>query len=229
MSGDPRAGLVLWDFDGTLAERPGMWRACLVETLDENEPAHGIASEALIPYLRDGFPWHRPDVPHPELCSPEAWWAHVGTLLARAYEGVGVQPSRAAELARLARDRYVDPTAGWRLFDDTVPALETLSRRGWRHVVLSNHVPELGEIVRGLGLAGHVDEILTSAMTGYEKPHPKAFEAALRHRRNGAPVWMVGDNPEADVAGARRAGLEAVLVRSNGKGLREAVDLIVES
>jgi len=34
------SGLVLWDFDGTLAERPGMWRGCLVETLDADEPGH---------------------------------------------------------------------------------------------------------------------------------------------------------------------------------------------
>jgi ribonucleotide monophosphatase NagD (HAD superfamily) len=37
---------------------------------------------------------------------------------------------------------------------------------------------------------------------------------------------MVGDNPEADVAGARRAGLEALLVRSNGVGLAEVADAI---
>jgi putative hydrolase of the HAD superfamily len=222
-------GLVLWDFDGTLAERPGMWRACLVETLDEHEPGHRVTAEALIPYLRDGFPWHRPDVPHPELCTPEAWWEEVGPLLARAYEGVGVAPESAGELARLARMRYVDPRTGWRLFEDSLPALEELSRHGWRHVVLSNHVPELEAIVGGLGLAQHVEEVLTSAATGYEKPHPKAFEAALCDRRAGEPVWMVGDNPEADVAGARRAGLRAVLVRSNGAGLGEAVDTILRS
>jgi phosphoglycolate phosphatase-like HAD superfamily hydrolase len=31
--------VVLWDFDGTLAHRPGMWRGCLIETLDLHEPA----------------------------------------------------------------------------------------------------------------------------------------------------------------------------------------------
>jgi putative hydrolase of the HAD superfamily len=222
-------GLVLWDFDGTLAERPGMWRTCLVETLDEHEPEHRITTEALIPYLRSGFPWHRPDVPHPELCTPEAWWEEVSPLLARAYEGVGVAPERAAELARLARARYIDPRTGWRLFEDSLSALEELSGRGWRHVVLSNHVPELEAIVRGLGLAEHVEEVFTSAATGYEKPHPRAFETALRDRRDGEPVWMVGDNPEADVAGARRAGLNAVLVRSNGAALGEAVDTILRS
>jgi putative hydrolase of the HAD superfamily len=222
-------GLVLWDFDGTLAERPGMWRACLVETLDASEPGHSVSPEALVPFLRDGFPWHRPDVAHPELCSPDAWWNAVGELLARAYEGVGFEPRRAAELATLARKRYVDPAVGWTLFDDTTPALEGLTGSGWRHVVLSNHVPELEAIVHGLGLAELVEQVFSSAVTGYEKPHPEAFTSALRDRRDGEPVWMVGDNPEADFEGARRAGLDAVLVRSNGVTLAEAVERILAS
>ena len=219
-------GLVLWDFDGTLAERPGRWRSCLVETLDEHEPGHTVEAAALIPFLRDGFPWHRAEVAHPELCEPEAWWSSVGGLLANAYEGVGYEPIRAAELAALARARYVDPV-GWRLFDDTVPALSLLSRAGWRHAVLSNHVPELEQILAGLGLDRHLDAVLCSAVTGYEKPHPEAFAGALRLRLNGEPVWMVGDNPEADVEGARRAGLPAILVRRNGASLLDAGEEIL--
>ena len=33
--------VVLWDFDGTLAYRDGMWRGCLVEALAEVAPGHG--------------------------------------------------------------------------------------------------------------------------------------------------------------------------------------------
>jgi putative hydrolase of the HAD superfamily len=222
-------GLVLWDFDGTLAERPGMWRGCLVEVLEAHEPGAPADADALIPFLRDGFPWHRPDVAHPELCEPEAWWGHVLPLLSGAYEGIGLAPERAGELAALARAQYVDASAGWRMFDDTVPALELLSERGWRHVILSNHVPELGGIVEGLGLGDVVDDVLCSAVIGYEKPHPEAFAAALRSRRDGDPVWMVGDNPEADVAGACAAGIPAVLVRGEGVGLLEAAEVILTS
>ena len=156
----------------------------------------------------------------------------VGTdpaLLAEAYEDAGVPPARALELAALARARYVDPTVGWRLFDDSLPALERLGEAGWRHVILSNHVPELGQLVSGLGLDRHIETVLCSAVTGYEKPHPEAFAAAVGLRRNGEPVWMVGDNPEADVEGARRAGLEAVLVRRNGVGLLDAAEKILSS
>ena len=50
--------VVLWDFDGTLAYRDGMWRGCLVEALDEVAPGHGVIAADVKPGLRDGFPWH---------------------------------------------------------------------------------------------------------------------------------------------------------------------------
>lgn len=221
------SGIVLWDFDGTLAERPGMWRGCLLEVLREEEPGIEADADAFIPALRSRFPWHAPDEPHLDLCEPDLWWGRIMPLLTEAYEAAGVKPERAAELAKLARARYVDPGVGWRLFEDAIPALRRLAEAGWRHTVLSNHVPELELIVSGLGLGPYIDAVFCSAVTGYEKPHPEAFATALRLRRNGEPVWMVGDNQEADVDGGRRAGLRAILVRRNGVGLDEAAEEIL--
>jgi HAD superfamily hydrolase (TIGR01549 family) len=223
------SGIVLWDFDGTLAERPGMWRGCLLEVLREEEPGIETDADAFIPALRGRFPWHTPREAHLDLCAGDAWWERILPLLVEAYEDAGVEPERAAQLARLARARYVDPRVGWRLFDDAVPALSRLREAGWTNVVLSNHVPELEHLVAGLGLDRHVDALLCSAIIGYEKPHPEAFAAALRLRRDGEAVWMVGDNPVADVLGAERAGLRAVLVRRNGVGLAEAAEEILSS
>jgi FMN phosphatase YigB (HAD superfamily) len=218
--------VILWDFDETLAERPGGWRACLVEVLDEHEPGHAVGADALRPFLRDGFPWHRPEVAHPELCDPEAWWSHVGVLLARALEGVGIGRSRAGELAGHMRLRYVDSSFGWRLFDDTLPALRRLRWDGWRHAILSNHVPELPALVDGLGLSPLVEVVHTSAATGYEKPHPEAFAGVLEACGRPRAVWMIGDNPVADVAGAAAVGIPAILVRRESPGAaRRAADL----
>lgn len=108
----PEARAILWDFDGTLAHRPGMWRGCLIETLDEYEPGHAVSADDFVPFLRNGFPWHAPDVAHPELGSPAAWWERVEALLASAYEEVGLAAVRARELARLAHERYIDGRRG---------------------------------------------------------------------------------------------------------------------
>jgi putative hydrolase of the HAD superfamily len=208
---------VLWDFDGTLAQRPGLWGGCAVEVLDEHEPGHGVTIDRMREELRDRFPWHLHDVAHPELTDPEAWWRHVEVIVAEAMGRAGVAADRAPALARAMHERFVDPTRGWALFDDTIAALRACSEAGWHNVVLSNHVPELERIVRSLGLGPHLEHIFSSALIGYEKPHPEAFRHALAACGHPARAWMVGDNIEADVHGAESVGLPAILIRRPGE------------
>jgi putative hydrolase of the HAD superfamily len=76
--------------------------------------------------------------------------------------------------------------------------LTALSAEGWRHVIVSNHVPELADVVAGLGIRAFFADVITSGLVGYEKPHPQMFEAAVRSAIPGAPIWMIGDNLECD-------------------------------
>lgn len=101
------------------------------------------------------------------------------------------------------------------MFDDASSALSRLSDAGWRHIILSNHAPELETLVDGLGLLRHVELVLTSAATGFEKPHPDAFETARKAAGRPSTLWMVGDNVTADVVGAESVGIPAILVRSS--------------
>jgi len=224
--------LVLWDFDGTLAWRAGMWSGAVMEVLDEHEHDHGVAIERIREGLRNGYPWDSWKRPHPHLCEAERWWAALQRRIALVLERAGIDAARARELADAVRARYLDVTIAWQLFDDTLPALAALRESGWRNAVLSNHVPELADLVAGLGLAPHLDEVFSSARTGYEKPHPEAFRQALAACGNPRRAWMVGDNPHADIEGAEGVGLRAILVRSEGRarhraaGLQEAVALI---
>ncbi len=171
-----------------------------------------MAADALIPFLKDGFPWHTPDVPHPQLSTGIAWWQHLRDLLARAFIGVGFSVERASELAAHVRDFYLDPVR-WRVFSDTVPVLTALRESGWRHVIVSNHVPELADLVDQLGLGTLIEATVNSAVTGYEKPHPEMFELGRAAAGDPEEIWMIGDNPHADVAGAEAVGIPAILVR----------------
>jgi putative hydrolase of the HAD superfamily len=209
-------GVVMWDFDGTLATRPGLWSACVLEVLDECSPGHAGTLDRLRADLRGGFPWHRAGTAHPELSQPDAWWDSLSPLLGRAFAGAGIETDRHRSLERAVRARFVDGTRGWRVFDDTRPALEDTAAAGWRNVILSNHVPELPELVATLGLADLVDAVFTSATIGYDKPHPEAFRHALRHSGDPERRWMIGDNPEADVRGAEALGIPAILIRTAG-------------
>jgi putative hydrolase of the HAD superfamily len=93
--------------------------------------------------------------------------------------------------------------------------LQTLTHAGWKHVVLSNHVPELPALVEALNLTPHIAQVFTSALVGFEKPHPQSYEAVLSAYPNARALMMVGDNFSADVQGAQANGLSAILVRKH--------------
>lgn len=215
----PVLRFLIWDFDGTLGYRVGRWASALHSVLEEAMPGHGFQREHLNAQLRRGFPWHSPEAPHSELSSPDLWWDALLPVFVGVFEAGGLDPSTSKELAGKIRNAYVDPRH-WRLFDDAVPALRGLSSRGWTHLIPSNHVPEPPEILHNLGLDEHLHRIFNSAQTGYEKPHPRAFDGVLEAISGAEAAWMVGDNLEADVRGAEAVGLPAILVRDPKRGAR---------
>jgi putative hydrolase of the HAD superfamily len=102
-------------------------------------------------------------------------------------------------------------------FDDALPALTELRNRGLRLVVVSNWDCSLAEVLARLGLREHVDAVVTSAEVGASKPDPRIFEAALSAAGCGPDDCVhVGDSAEADVAGARAAGIRALLLDRYG-------------
>lgn len=214
-----RRKVLIWDFDGTLAYRDGMWSGAMVEVLDGHEPGHGITREHLRPFLRKGFPWHNAEEPHLELADPDAWWQRLQPVFAAAYSARGIGATRAAELACEIRGRYTDPAA-WSVYSDVPDALAQLHADGWTHVVLSNHIPELETLMAALGLRASFDAVYSSALIGYEKPNPRAFRHVLDAVGSYGPVWMIGDNPVADIAGAAALGIPGILVRSESEEAR---------
>jgi putative hydrolase of the HAD superfamily len=175
-----------------------------------------VTADLVRPFLQRGFPWHTPGLAHPDQ-SPDQWWAALKPVFAAAYAGLGMEANAADDLAGEVRAAYLD-AAQWRVFADVVPCLSSLAQAGWTHCILSNHVPELPDLVAALGLSRYFARIVTSARTGYEKPHPEAFRGLLRQLPKVDAAWVVGDSPTADVQGATLAGLPAVLVRNGQDG-----------
>lgn len=217
--------LLIWDFDGTLAYRDGMWSGAMLDVLSNHDVAHTITVADIRPHVASGFPWHEPHIPHGNSASADAWWAPMCAQFEQAYIALGIPSERAVALGVAVRDEFCRPDA-WQLYDDVLPTMKELSLRGWEHVVLSNHVPELPLLVEHLGLAPIVREVFTSATIGYDKPHPQAFKHVLDRYRSVRNVWMIGDNPIADVAGAAAVGIPGILVRgSQVAGLNWCSDL----
>ncbi len=225
-------GVILWDFDGTLGWRDGGWSGTLHEVLLAHDPLSVVTVEDIRPHLQQGFPWMEPEKPHAHLNTADAWWSSLEPVFAQAYERNGIPSSDAQILASRVRSQYLSQE-GWHLFDDVVPVLKDLHDDGWRHIILSNHVPELRPMVSSLGLDRWVAGVASSAEVGYEKPHAQAYRHALALAGHPKRVWMVGDNCEADVLGAERNGIKAVLVRRRdpraarfASGLTEARSII---
>ena len=78
-----------------------------------------------------------------------------------------------------------------------------------------------------VGLADDLDGVVTSAAVGARKPDPRMFEAALEVAGCAADEALhVGDTPTEDVAGARAAGIRALLIDRDGGGDIESLGAI---
>lgn len=204
---------LIWDFDGTLGHRDGMWSGAILDALEAERPGHGVTREQIRPFLQSGFPWHEPHRVREANVHPDAWWRALDPVFVKAYcEVARMDDAQARRLCPKVRESYLNPVR-WLLFDDVIPCLSALSAVGWKHVILSNHVPELRGIVQALGIASYFEAIFNSAETGVEKPNPRAFQNVLAFLGETKQVWVIGDSMTADVNGARSAGLWSVLVR----------------
>jgi putative hydrolase of the HAD superfamily len=98
------------------------------------------------------------------------------------------------------------------LYEDVLPSLERLQRR-FRLFAASNGNADLAAI----GLARFFEHALAARDAGRLKPDPRIFELLLeRAGLTPSQVLHVGDDAEADVEGARRAGLTPVWMNRRG-------------
>jgi putative hydrolase of the HAD superfamily len=92
---------------------------------------------------------------------------------------------------------------------------EMLSTLGdlYRLGLLTNftHAPAARGIIDKLHLTSFFDVILISGELGYRKPHPLVFHQLIEHLGvNKDQILYVGDDPDSDITGAQRAGLQPV-------------------
>ncbi len=124
--------------------------------------------------------------------------------LRRLLTAAGYQASLAEEgfaVFQAARNRV-------ELFADVLPALQRLGGR-YRLLALSNGNACLGTI----GLSQHFEHALAAAEAGCAKPDQGIYRQLLRRASlDACEVIHVGDDPHADVEGARAVGMHAVWI-----------------
>lgn len=101
----------------------------------------------------------------------------------------------------------------FRPYAEVPEVLRALRDQGLRLVVVSNWDVSLHDVLATTGLAPLLDGVVASAELGRAKPDPAPLLAGLE-LAGAAPeqALHVGDSVEHDVAGARAAGIDGVLV-----------------
>jgi putative hydrolase of the HAD superfamily len=114
-------------------------------------------------------------------------------------------------------DQFRD-SRGWRLFPETREVLEALHRNQLKLGVISNFDSRVYSVMRGLDILSYFSSVTISSETGYAKPQPEIFHAAVRSigvRPNR--ILFAGDSLMDDYQAGQSAGLEAFLVDRSGR------------
>ena len=133
----------------------------------------------------------------------------------------------AAEMAARYREAYQKARR-------PIPGAVELLRRLRRSevtvgIVTDNFTAEQQDKIACCGLDGYIDFLVTFEQIGSTKRETKIFETALRKADCRADeAVMVGDNFDADVIGARPAGIRVVWFNRDGLLTNPAPDLAAE-
>ena len=148
---------------------------------------------------------------HPELDHDEEIWIRFTERIIQGMGGAGDTYAAAHEMESAWAHAH-----HFELYDDALPTLAEVRRRGLRIGLLSNSARDLDEFVAHHCL--DVDAVLTSRTHGKTKPHAGIFGRMLELLEvDAADALMVGDTVEDDVEGALAAGMQAVLVDREGR------------
>lgn len=203
----------LFDLDQTLIDRTPSLRAFLPRQLRR----------------------HRPDATADEVAAFTARFLELDengygdkTQLYRALRReFALAPEVDALIEEFRRECYLETFP----YPDAVPTLTALRARGARLAIVTNGSAQSQRAKLGpSGLGARVDAVLVSGELGVRKPDPAIFlRATAMLEAEPAACTFVGDNPVADIAGARGVGMRTAWI---GRGRSwppelEAADVVL--
>jgi len=140
------------------------------------------------------------------------WWRRV----VRDSFGPFGQPAGFEPLFMGLWDHFASADA-WRIFDDALPVLDALKRRGVGVGLISNWDVRLVGLLEGLGLTDYLDWTVISCHVGVEKPDAAVFARALQLSGVCGPRALhVGDSYREDYLGATGVGMRAAWLQRVG-------------
>jgi putative hydrolase of the HAD superfamily len=107
----------------------------------------------------------------------------------------------------------------------THQVLEYLSNKNYRLHILTNGFSEIQQIkINAAKLGDYFSEVIHSESCGYLKPDKKIFDYTLeRINAHHKECIMIGDDLEADIIGAKNAGIDHIFFNPNEDEHQEEV------
>jgi putative hydrolase of the HAD superfamily len=137
------------------------------------------------------------------------WTEYLHALMDRIHVSI----EQHGAIADQVIERFRDIRFWSRVFPDTEPTLQSLCDSGYYLGVISNSVGTMEQQLNRVGLGQYFRTILDSAVVGVEKPHPEIFDMAVDQAGiSPAEALFIGDTYATDIGGARKAGLQGVLI-----------------
>lgn len=191
---------VLFDLDQTLLDRDRSLDGFLDAQWTRHDALHGVAQadfkQRFIEQDANGLVWK--DV-----------------VYARLLAEFGVDTLEVTDMIQ----EYLDGLGAHAcLFDGVLTALQELRAVGLKLGIITNGRTDLqSRIIAASGLDDLMDSVVISGAVGVGKPDPGIFNIALKEiGLNAGETVFVGDNPIADIAGARALGMGVVWKQNNG-------------
>jgi HAD superfamily hydrolase (TIGR01549 family) len=205
---------IIFDLDGTLRQNQPTFLEALT----------GYAQELGLPdqteNIRQAHRWlHSYWAQSPQLIrdreifehNDDLFWINHSRLFLLAY---GCQSQKAVQVApsltQCMREGYNPEDI---VSADVLDLLEDLKASGFRLAVISNRQSPFDEQLETLGISSYFEYSLAAGEINAWKPDPMIFKHALNVMEiESEQALYVGDNYFADVVGAQRAGIQAVLI-----------------
>jgi putative hydrolase of the HAD superfamily len=159
--------------------------------------------------------------PHPD--DDRGWWRW---FVAKTIHDAGYEIDRFEDYFTEVYETFARPGV-WELFPCVPMVLRELNRLEIRLGIISNFDRRLYEVLLHLGVRDAFEHVIISSEVGAQKPAARIFLEAVRRFDVGVhEILHVGDDPELDFAGARSAGLHALLVDNETAMLSSLLELV---
>lgn len=204
---------VLFDLDGTLLDRDTS-----VQQFVAAQYQRFVAQLSHIPQHDYMMRWIELD------CRGHIWKDKVYQDLVAEFHIVGLSWQ---EMLRDYENQFMFHCVA---FPGLIDMLSALKQQGYSLGIITNGLGIFqSRAIQGLGIQDFFDAILISEVEGVRKPQLEIFHRALhRLSTTAAEAVFIGDHPDADVSGAKGAGLKAVWKRNPFWAAPKESDAIID-